>query len=245
MKKILLLILAITGLHFQSFAQNGQTHFTGGLFLGVNGTQIDGDKMSGFDKSGVATGGYINFTINRFWNVQMEFLYSQKGSKAPTNVDSGTVLNVNNLVDSSVPWRVLRLNYFEVPLMVQYNITKRVYASAGLSFGYLVGIYREDYPSGQNSQDINFIKKTEYSANAGIGYFLTPHLTAYLRYSQSILPINTPNPNANYGSATSNLYYAYLTQGLYNIVFTAGFYYNFTPKFKWPPSNNKDQMIGI
>jgi len=244
MKKIVLLILIITGLHFQSFSQNGQTHFTGGLFLGVNGTQIDGDKMAGFNKSGLAAGGYLNFMIDRYWSLQMEFLYMRKGSRASYNIDSATLISGNNLPDTPI-WRVLRINYFEVPIMIQYNITKRVYASAGLSFGYLVGVYREDYYSGQDNQNISFLKNTEYGANIGIGYFLTPHLTAYLRYSQSILPINQPNTYVSYGGVTSNLTYAYLTNGLYNIVFTAGIYYNFSPKFTWPPSNNSDKMIGI
>ena len=61
-----------------------QTHaqvFYGGLQLGINGSQIWGDEMKGFNKGGVLAGVFIDFPVSKRSFFSMEMNYTQKGSR--------------------------------------------------------------------------------------------------------------------------------------------------------------------
>ena len=63
---------------YQLTAQN----FSARLMLGINGSQIDGDGMSGYYKPGLAAGAGVRFPLTDKISFGPEFLYSMKGSKA-------------------------------------------------------------------------------------------------------------------------------------------------------------------
>ena len=223
MKKKSLLILLISGLNFNA---NSQTpHFTGGLILGLNITHIDGDGLNGFNKAGPLGGLYLNFAMSRRWSLQMEMLYSQKGSAA--GIDSAQLFNNSNSTAANSPgiWKLLRLNYFEIPLMAKYKVNNRFSIAGGLGFGLLFGAYRNDFATGGNG-DVSFLKETEITYNFGGTYNITPRLSAHLRWTESLLPINKGIFNINYPGFIVSQYFS---QGFYNEVFTIGVYYNFTP----------------
>ena len=222
MKKLFLLITLLIVMRSHAIGQ--QTHFTGGILIGLNLSQIDGDDLNGFNKAGPMGGIYINFAPGRRWSFQMEMLYSQKGSSA--RVDSASLaMNRTGYVTSDSSWKILRLNYFEIPFMAKYKVTDRFSISGGLGLGLLFGAYREDFSTGGNG-DVSFLKSTEFTYNFGGTYNLTPRLSAHIRWTESILPISKGVFNINYPGFIVSQYFS---QGFYNEVFTFGIYYNFTP----------------
>ena len=55
--------------------------FKAGLTAGINAAQVDGDRMSGFYKAGFSGGLFVYRDFGNLSRFQVEFLYSNKGSK--------------------------------------------------------------------------------------------------------------------------------------------------------------------
>lgn len=88
--------------------------FEGGLVLGGNSAQVDGDTYYGFHKIGLHAGGqvYIHFTPKL--GVTMDLLYSQKGSK-------GNAVSQSQVVGTYIASYYMKLNYAEVPVTFHYR----------------------------------------------------------------------------------------------------------------------------
>jgi hypothetical protein len=176
--------------------------FNGGLRVGIAGSQVNGDRLSGFDKGGIIFGGFVNRKLSEHFNAQMEIVYIQKGSRKPTDQMTNT-------------FYLLRLNYIEVPLMLHWFVSKKIALTAGPSVGTLIGSHEENeyqvFESGSQ------FKKFELSANAGIIYRLSDKWNFDGRYSASLSTIR-PFP----GVST-----AFFDQGQYNIVIEFSLLYSF------------------
>lgn len=162
----------------QIHAQNFRT----GIVTGILATQVDGDQMAGYNKAGLVFGGLSNFKWSDKWSTQFEILYMQKGSR--TQVDTTGL----------IPFYRLRLQYIEVPLMMNYhfNVKKTQWlVEAGLSYGTLIRATEQtDY--GATVKPISdFYNKYDVGINLGISYGLWSQIFFHARYSYSILPIRT------------------------------------------------------
>lgn len=191
--------------------------FRSGLLAGINGSQISGDAMAGFDKGGLLAGLYVSYRFNEKVSGQFEMLFTQKGSaKRFTEQDPYPGLY----------WNVLRLDYIEVPVLAKYHITDRWDIYAGISAAYLMGTYLED---SYGQREVDFIRKSDFNVYGGASYHLSPRLSATLRYSNSIISISKGKSNLSFTSI------APLNTGMLNIVASFGLYYHFIPNksSKW------------
>lgn len=104
--------------------------FEGGISAGFNFSQVDGDNFAGFNKLGINAGPivHVNFTPN--WNVSLEVLFSQKGSRTKPDPN-----NFNTYY--------LAMNYIEVPVMANYNDKNRLIFQAGAAYGRLFSVKEE------------------------------------------------------------------------------------------------------
>ena len=129
MNKLLLTILL-----FGIFTiANAQKPFLGGLDVGIMGTQVDGDSLSGYDKVGLRLGGFIERQLTTKLSMITEILYTQKGSKSKRdNDDFSSFYEIN-------------LQYFEIPLMLRYYDKSGFFGEGGLAFGYLYKSYEQGY----------------------------------------------------------------------------------------------------
>jgi hypothetical protein len=153
--------------------------FRPGLRLGMNFTQIHGDLMSGYNKGGALAGltmAYDNGKAKLF--PQFEMLLSQKGSRrfiSPERIEYG-------------PWDVMRLDYVEIPVLINYRFRKKIHFHGGLSVAYLfhkkvIGVYG-------SGADLSFLKKYDLNYMAGAEYYLGDKTALFARASGSILPID-------------------------------------------------------
>jgi hypothetical protein len=195
MKK--LIIILVLGLPVVAYAQR----FKGGVVLGLNACQIDGDSLSGYNKAGLTGGAFVYTDFDNKWSAQLELKYSSKGS-------------------SSVPkdnsfYHKFRLQYIEMPILAKYKLFKVVELQAGISLGYLFSA-KENLEDG--SGWINFYRspnKFETTAFGGINITALDPFCLNVRYSYSIFPIVTPYSGASYGKGA-----------WYNNVITLGIYYH-------------------
>lgn len=178
MKKLLaystlILIFALMA-HTSVFGQR----IKGMVIAGGNLTQVEGDEIKGWNQLGFTGGLGAIFPIKK-WGINIETLYSQKGSFQKKQFD-----------DVRTGEYRLRLNYLEIPLYATFTDKDVVSFGAG---GYYAGLLsaREEIHSGNvapytdtvafNNYDIGFL--------IDIRFRVWKPLHINLRYSQSITSI--------------------------------------------------------
>lgn len=104
---------------------NAQNRFKASGVLGLNLSQIDGDLLNGFDQPGLHTGMHVSAILNERWELGMELLYNQQGSRR--NIYS----NSQSIYDN------IRLNVVEAPVQILFNEWK-FQLGAGLSYARII-----------------------------------------------------------------------------------------------------------
>jgi outer membrane protein W len=174
MNKIAINIFLLIGIAFTSIAQDKKFNLV--FVAGMNASQVNGDKLAGFDKIGLITGAGINRQVNKKLAWQFEILYAEKGSK---DVASASNIQLDTL---------FKFNYIEIPLMVNYTIYDKLQLQGGIYTGVRVKAVYDDYV---NSFDrTNLIRSLDHGLCIGVNYSITEHWKANIRVSQSVLDIN-------------------------------------------------------
>jgi len=172
LNRSILLLLFFISISFKISAQK----FYAGIIGGMAATQISGDQLSGFDKPGIAAGGFAGTTVSEKFDVVMQILYIQKGSKKNADPDNGDYVAYK-----------LRLNYFEVPLLLHWKYSKRFIIEAGPTFGALLSSYEED-EFGEIPERRPF-KSFEFGGILGLNVTIVDQLRFNVRTGRSILPV--------------------------------------------------------
>lgn len=148
--------------------------FTGAIHAGVSATQVAGDGLSGYHKAGIIAGGSVYTKLSEKFVAEMEIQYIQKGSK--TKLDS---LNYY--------YYKMSLAYIEVPILIQYNYSRRFQFYAGISIGQLIASKEEDF-GGEIPNTLEF-EKNDFSFFGGFNFGFSEKFLAVFRLSNSFLPI--------------------------------------------------------
>lgn len=170
---------------FEQTDKNGQERFFfGGLALGMNSSQIDGDTYAGFHKVGINAGVSSFVKLKPKLYANLEILFSQKGAK--------NVYNYNSPQVGSVPViYTAKLNYVEIPLMLQYEVQERVFGGVGLSYNRLFSESEsidEVMPNSINRRNPNF-KNQDINLLVSAQYQLSGNLFVRARYQYSVASI--------------------------------------------------------
>ena len=203
-QRTILIILTLIGLlsGYETIAQK----FYGGLQGGINGSQIWGDKMKGFNKGGILAGVFIDFPIKQNVSITMEMNYTQKGSRSK-----------NGLMTTSGSWTLLKISYLEVPLFVNYKLTEKTDLNIGLYYGIKVG---HKYIDSLGTEDAfsDPTRRYDFGISAGGNYRLGEKYLLSLRIGTSL---------ATVGLGKSNPIWAKTNTGMINIVTSCFFKYYF------------------
>lgn len=111
-------------------ADNERT-FTGGLAFGANVTQVDGDGFAGYNKLGFNFGPMVYAHISNLFSASMELNFSQKGSKVRYVTES-------TYTGTTIEFYDIKLNYVEVPVLLQITPPGRLHYAIGASYGRLI-----------------------------------------------------------------------------------------------------------
>jgi len=133
MKKLVIIIAAITSLVTNSYAQNNETNLreklTFGLKVGINYSNVYDEKGDDFvanPKLGMAAGAYLAIPIGKYFGIQPEILISQKGFQA-----TGKILGENyNYTRTST--------YMDIPLLFAFKPSEFISLVAGPQYSYLL-----------------------------------------------------------------------------------------------------------
>ena len=129
-----------------AFAQR----FIGGIAVGMNITQVDGDEVFGYYKTGFNGGPYVKLMLDKKqrFSVTMELLYTQKGALQKTgiyieNIAKGDIAFIDHNYSTYYPKIFYKLNtdYLELPLLFHYDDPRsKVAIGVGFSWARLVTI---------------------------------------------------------------------------------------------------------
>ena len=191
-RRVIFILLILTTIFCFHQSCEAQT-FDAGVVLGVNASQIDGDKLAGFNKLGLHAGLVVLINLQSKWKVQTELLFSQRGSRL--ELISG---------QANDPFE-MHLNYVEIPVVVSFmdwldeedNFYK-LHFQAGLSYGNLVSKKIENNLYAPAEDDFN---NNDVSWLVGFTFYANTKLGLTFRYSRSAnLLFNNKNSNLNLNS---------------------------------------------
>ena len=171
MKYLYLFILLSALLLNHGYAQK----FEGGIVLGLVGSQVAGDQLSGYKKAGLNAGGWINLPIGEKSKLQMELTYIQKGSRENPDYEKGRF-------DSYL----MRLGYVQLPFIYLYQYNNLIGFEAGLGMNFL--IHSNEKFNGYETIESPF-KGTNLCFTAGISVRITDLIRVSLRTDNSLFSI--------------------------------------------------------
>lgn len=180
--------------------------FLGGFKGGICGSQVSGDRLSGFDKFGIHGGLYAGLSVSEKSRVQLEMSYVQKGSRQNPKPDRGIYGSY-----------ILKLNYIELPLMFVWRGNSFLELEGGLSYGYLMRNTDVEYDENGLLPGMTPFRKYDISLQLGLNYLLSESFMINFRLNNSILPIREHAGGATY----------LLNLGQYNTVLMLGVNYLF------------------
>lgn len=123
MKKLILSVV-ISFFTLMTHAQNFEAHLIGG----VSFSQIDGDKLSGYNKAGLVAGGSTGFKLKNGWSLHQEIVYYMRGSRA-----TDSQLSLDN-------FEVKRLDYIDLTALANYEVNEDWCILGGLGYGAFIFI---------------------------------------------------------------------------------------------------------
>jgi len=174
MRTILAIILLLAGFSTHTSAQN----FDAGFIFGLAATQVDGDTHSGYNKAGPIAGIWVGHRLSNVLYSRMEMRYIQKGSFAKS-------------IDNGSNYYRMRLNYFEIPLILGYRFGNGLNALFGLSGGYLAKAIEMNQYGSFPPEDIKKFHDFELAGMVGIEYNYSEHWAFNAMFTYSIIPIRS------------------------------------------------------
>jgi hypothetical protein len=160
--------------------------FSGGLVVGTNFSQVDGDRYAGYFKVGVNAGAVLYTRLSQSLAISMELLFSQKGSSS--NYRQGFDSSHSTIVSQKI-----NLNYAEIPVMLNLYDKRKSHLGAGLSYSQLISADEKVVISGRYTYDPDKypFKKRDINLILGANLNLVKGLYANLRFQYSISPIRS------------------------------------------------------
>jgi hypothetical protein len=155
-----------------------------GLKFGSGSQNMTGCLLQTKPRVGFMGGFWVQIKMNKSWTLQSEF----------SNIGKGIGLG---LQQPRVGEYWLRLSYFEVPLLFQYN-KQGVYLEFGPSIAALIN--SGEYTTGgilPFQADLYPFSNKDISFNLGAGILLSEKWRLGLRLTHSLLPVRSQLPGAS------------------------------------------------
>lgn len=149
------------------FAQNFDAYLIGG----VSFSQIDGDRLSGYNKAGLVAGGATSFELSEGWSLQQEIVYYMRGSRA-----TDEQLSLDN-------FSFRRLNYLDLTILSNHALNDEWSIIGGLGYGVFVNV-KSDVP------EFKELYRADLFGTIGAQYMLSEKWYVILKGQYSVRSAN-------------------------------------------------------
>jgi len=165
------LMLPVAMFVFVSTTMQAQ-RFQGGITAGFNMSQLDGDRLAGYNQIGLVGGLRASALLADKWNLTLELLYSQSGSNRSRSDDPSSIYDN------------IRLNMVEAPVFVSFTDWKfRVYL--GGSYSRLIN-YKVIDAVGEDITDIQTFNPDLFSLVLGATFHFSESFGLDVRWSKHL-----------------------------------------------------------
>jgi hypothetical protein len=200
-----LIIIGLLCLPNFGFAQSKKLPLQGGLLLGITGAQVDGDRLSGYNKPGLFIGGSIVGGLTDKYSLEFQINFSQKGARSS-----------NQEFEKTGRRTIIRYNYIEFPVNFRYQFSNNGCIGAGAAAHVFVS---GAVDAGDNLGFIDLtdgdMKRVNLSGQLFVEYKLTGNLNIGGRFCYSFMPVNKLLNSQNAGQ-----YLVGYRDGLFNNTLT-------------------------
>jgi len=177
MKQVMLVIALLSAFHIS--AQSFDFYALAGPAV----SQIDGDRVGGYNKLGAIAGIGVAHSVTSDWQALMELEYVSKG-KASYAENSGATYTT-------------ALHYIQLPILAKYELTHNIHVESGLSLAFLMSyqFYEDNEPiSSDPFQPLKF----DFDWLLGATYTINEYWKVNLRFAYSILHMNEISDTSYY-----------------------------------------------
>lgn len=162
---------------FLSIAHVSGQGLDGGIHIGGNASQVDGDQSAGFNQAGLSLGGFVEYDLTTTSSLGVEILYEQLGSAR-----QGVLILRNHHVSLPITFR------YHLPIELGEE-THTVTLLAGASPGYLFAAKSEF------GDVTDLLQRFDLRAVAGVEYKFRDSFSLLMRYGYSVLSfLDTSSP---------------------------------------------------
>jgi len=186
---LILLSFFAADIDAQSKRRKKIKRFNAGAVVGVNLSQLDGDHLQGFSKSGINFGLIGTARLSHRMDFNVELLFSQRGSK------SGQLISLGEVERNPLK---IHLTYAEVPFLLNVKFKERdkeyrAIFQAGVSFSRLLNssVSQRDVAFGQVEYTTlqNEFRRNDLNSVVGVSFFLFDNIGLSFRHNYSFVPI--------------------------------------------------------
>ena len=157
--------------------------FNAGITGGAIASQVSGDELAGYNKSGFEIGGLVSIALSEKFDLAFQIAYIQKGSRKPINADQ-----------LFYDYYKLRLGYIQVPFLLKYNFSKKIMFEAGMGIATLLSSSEEDNYGIIPENNRPPFRKIELTTMGTMGYELFDNFLLLFGIENSVLPIRKYEP---------------------------------------------------
>lgn len=169
---------------FSAFSLRAQI-IQGEVIGGLNFSKVEGDRVNNgmfkFNKPGVQLGLGAIIPVGHNFSTSFELLFNQKGAYKKYGQP-----------DSAQPMYLTRLNYAEIPLLIQYT-DKGIYTfGLGVSYSRLIGVnWVVNGRTLSNNINDDYFTKDNFDWIADFKFRIYKQLKLNVRYAYSLTSIST------------------------------------------------------
>jgi hypothetical protein len=146
--------------------------FEAALIGGVNLSQVDGDRLAGFNKPGLNAGVKVATILSDRWQLGLELLFSQQGSSR------------SKYDDPASAYDKIRLNLVEVPVMIHFKEWK-FHLSGGVAYNRLINFQVIDALGGDVT-DLQSFNENIFSLVLGGTYYFRDNMGIEVRWFRAL-----------------------------------------------------------
>ena len=154
-----------------------QKTFTGELFVGISGNQIDGDGRGGYNKAGLIFGANTNIYFSEKKSANIALYYIGKGAASYVQYADGVKVQ-----DYRASY-----HYIELPITYEYRIIPKFAIAGGLAPAYLIRA-RHYFWGSEDPSDYG-LSNFDLSYTIQPKFYWTKHIALNVQFTRSILTI--------------------------------------------------------
>jgi len=151
--------------------------FSAGLKLGTNINKIQGQSFNEKFTYGYGAGAFVQVGLGKKWGVQVEGVFNQVNTDTSDRFSELYKLNANKI-------STIKLNYFSIPILLNYHLSKGIVLQAGPQYGILLNQTKNLLENGKDA-----FKQGDFSMLGGVQLQISG-IRIYGRYAIGLSNLN-------------------------------------------------------